>query len=298
MLFCYLGLFTWNARTGFLDTATENSGLEIVSYILSPVTWVKDSTSEVWNHYLALTDVAKENDRLKEELDRAKALATLTVEERSELTRLRALLRLQTLTTNPAFGARIIAKRFGPQSVLKTFTINKGYLDGALAGTPVLTQSGVVGRILRAGPHAATVLMLTDSSFKLAVIGQKHRTPGIISGSASGDSTLSVAYVPHNQTVEVGEVLVTAGVDGEFPKGIPVGVVTEVTTGNDPLFQQIKATSCVDLSVLEEVLVLQPEGSGPPLLERLPDPVQPAPSDDGAALSPVPATGNTPADNP
>lgn len=264
----------------------ERSGLEIVSYILSPVTWVQEQCSGIWRHYLYLVDVSEENDRLKEELDRAKALTNLTLEERSELARLRTLLRLEALTTNPAFGAHVIAKRFGPQAVLKTFTVDKGYVDGALVGTPVVTQAGVVGRILRTAPHAATVLMLTDASFKITVIGQDSRTPGVLGGSASGD-TLNVAYVPQNLPMQVGEVLITAGVDGLFPKGVPVGVVTEVALGNEILFQQVKAKPCVDLRRLEEVLLLKPQGSGPPLLERLPDPVEQGPALPPDAPSPL-----------
>ena len=276
-LFLYLGLFAWNARTGYLDTIAERTGLEIVGSILSPVVWLRDQCVNYWKSYIALIDVAEENTRLRADLRKAQTAATLAVEDRAELDRLRALLRLNALRERPGFAARVIAKRFGPQAVLKTFTVNKGFLDGAIVGTPVISEAGVVGRILRAAPHAATVLLLTDPGFRLAVISQDSRTPGILTGSIGSQRKLEVAYVAQNAHISVEELLITAGVDGGFPKGIPVGIVTQVTPGNEILFLQVQAKPLVDLERLEEVILLQEEGSGPPLLERLPDPVDPDP---------------------
>ena len=275
LLFCYLGLFTWNARTGYLDTIAERTGLEIVYYVLSPVIWLKDQAVGAWSDYIALVGVAEENARLREELRRAHFQLTLNVEERAELARLRDLLRLDALHEQPAFAARIIAKRFGPQAVLQTFTVNKGYLDGAIVGTPVVTHDGAVGRVLRAAPHASTVLMVTDPGFRLAVISQKSRTPGILTGSTGSGRHMEVAYVSQTAEISVGETLITAGVDGRFPKGIPVGIVTLVSPGNEILFQQVHARPVVNLAALEEVLLLQGIGTAPPLLERLQSPVAP-----------------------
>ena len=266
--FCYLGLFAWNARTGYLDTIAERSGLEIVSHILSPIVWVKDGIADSWNHYFALVDVAEENSRLRHEMRRLEAAVVLTGEERAELLRLRGLLKLEALKEHPGFGARVIAMRFGPQAGLKTVTINKGFLDGAIAGTPVVTQNGVVGRVLRSAPSASTVLLLTDPGFRLAVVSQQSRTPGIVVGASSGQHLLEVTYVSQTATLAEGELLLTAGVDGAFPKGIPVGTVTKVTPGNETLFQKVLATPTVNLDRMEEVLLLQNEGSGPPLIQR------------------------------
>lgn len=230
-----------------------------------------------WKNYIALIDVAEENTRLRADMYRVQASVTLAAEERAELDRLRELLRLDVLRERPGFAARVIAKRFGPQAVLKTFTVDKGFSDGAIVGTPVVNAAGVVGRILRAAPHTSTVLMLTDPGFRLAVISQNSRTPGILIGGTGNQRRLEVAYVAQNAQIRAGELLITAGVDGGFPKGIPVGAVTQVTPGNERLFLQVHAKPLVDLERLEEVILLQEEGSGPPLLERLPNPVDPDP---------------------
>ena len=255
-------------RTGYLDTISERSGLEIVEHVLSPLTWIRNGIASVWERYFALVDVAAENVRLRRELSRAEAAAVLAAEERAEIIRLRELLQIEALRELPGSGARVIAMRFGPQAVFKTLTVNKGFSDGAIAGTPVISGSGVVGRVLRAAPSAATVLLLTDPGFRLAVISQKSRTPGIAVGTPQRAHQLEVTYVPQTAGLEEGELLVTAGVDGVFPKGIPVGVVTGITPGVENLFPTVQARPAVDLDRLEEVVLLLRQEDGPPLIRR------------------------------
>ena len=241
--------------------------------MLSPVVWVKDQLVDRWRRYVALIDVAEENERLREELRRTRVLATMSAENEAELSRLRRLLQVEALRERPAFAARVIARRFGPMSVRKTFTVNKGFLDGAVVGTPAITQAGVVGRVMRSAPHAATVLMVTDSGFRVAVISQESRTPGILTGSAGEAGRLEVSYVSQTARLEPGELLITAGVGNDFPKGIPVGVVTHVEPGNETLFQKVQAQPVADLDRLEEVLLIEQEG--PPLVPTLPGPPEP-----------------------
>lgn len=277
-LFCYLGLYTWNARTGYLDTVAENSGLEVVSFLLSPIVWVKDQASLSWNNYLALVDIAEENTRLRRELQHALTTAALVEEDRQELLRLRNLLKLPQLQEQPGFAARVLARRFGPNSPLQTITINKGFAHGATVGTPVVVPGGVVGQVLRSAPHASTVLLLTDPSFKLAVVSQKTRTPAIAVGTGplSDQFQIEVAYVAPNAKLEVGELLVTAGVGSKFPKGIPVGQVTSInTSGSDTHFKSVTAKSLIAFKNIEEVIVLMPEEYGNPLVPPLIGPPKP-----------------------
>ncbi len=283
-------------RTGYLDTIAERSGLEIVAYVLSPFTMLRDNCVELWNDYLALVDVAEENTRLREELKRSQRSAQIAAEERAELLRLRELFKLETLRETPGFAARVLAMRFGPQAVLKTLTVNRGYMHGAVAGTPVISNAGVVGRVLRSAPHAATVLLITDPGFRLAVISQETRTPGILVGTSGSRHVLELTYVPQTSTINEGELLITAGVDGTFPKGIPAAVVTRVSPDTESLFQKVSAAPISGLDNLEEVIMLQYDGSGRPLIQRdmlpqellplLPPPAHPAgppnPAGDGS----------------
>lgn len=200
-------------------------------------------------------------------------LASLSAEDEAELARLRRLLHLDALRQHPAFAARVLARHFGPMSVRKTFTVNKGFLDGAMVDTPAVTQAGVVGRVMRSAPHAATVLMVTDPGFRVAVISQESRTPGILTGSASEPGMLEVLYVSQTARLKPGELLITAGVGNDFPKGIPAGMVTRVEPGNETLFQKVNAHPVTELDKLEEVLLIDQDG--PPLVPTLPGPPEP-----------------------
>ena len=235
-LFCYLGLYTWNARTGYLDTVAENSGLEVVSFLLSPLVWVKDQASIGWNHYLALVSIAEENTRLRNELQRSLTTASLAEEDRQELMRLRNLFQLPQLQQQPGFAARVLARRFGPNSPLQTITINKGFTHGATVGTPVVIPGGVVGQVLRSAPHASTVLLLTDPSFRLAVVSQKTRTPAIAVGTGplSDEFQIDVTYVAPNAKLEVGELLVATHIEHKADCVLSVGDYHLFTIENEP----------------------------------------------------------------
>lgn len=219
---------------------------------------------------MALIDVAEENARLKAELKHAIFTATLTVEERQELRRLRKLLQLPPLRGMRGVGARVIATRFGPNAALHTLTVNKGFMDGATVGTPVISTSGIVGKVLRASPHASTILLMSDPAFRVAVISQQTRTSGILSGIAGSDSLVNVAYISQVAKIEEKELLITAGVDGLFPKGIPVATIARVRPGEETLFQQVEAKTLVDLNDLEEVILLLPSSNPEDRGELLP----------------------------
>lgn len=290
-----------------MDTVAETTGLEVVGYVLSPFIWIGDQCSDFLDRYVVLVSVAEENARLQEQLRKTQLESAFDAEDRAELARLRKLLRLEALYERPGIAARVIAKRFGPQSVLKTITINKGYLDGAVTGTPVVTEVGVVGRVLRASPHAATVIMLTDPGFRLSVITRESRTPGIVGGTSGPENRLDMTYVAQTAHIAPGDILITSGMDETFPKGVPVGIVTRVMPGNETLFQQVHASPLVDMDYLEEVILLHRDGDGPPLLERppledagavldlvLPDPSR-SPSSSGQEMeeAPQPPGGRT-----
>ncbi len=275
-LFAYLGLFAWNARTGYLDALAERSGLEVVSHILSPVTWVKETTKDYWKKYVHLINVAEENEFLKKQLALAHLDIVAAVEDRAELHRLQQILELQVTKEQPVVLANVIAARFGLQSVLKTITINKGFLQGAIVGTPVIAPNGaVVGRVNRASPNAANVLLITDPSFSVAVIAQESRTPGMLSGNPQNSQALTLNYVPQTANITVGENLITSGLDGVFPNGITVGTVTEVLQDNNTLFQIVSVTPKVDPKYLEDVFLLLPHGTINPLAQKFPEAMDP-----------------------
>lgn len=254
-LFAFLALYTWNARTGYLDTLAEHTGLEVTGYLLLPGTWVKSETTRYWRQYLALVDVAEENRILREEKERTDQYLASVRDDLAELARLRDLLSLTPPEKWQTIGARVLSGRFGPGAALETVMINRGFATGAAPNTPVATHQGLVGSIFRASPHIATVLLLTDQSFRAAVVTSEGRVPGVLLG-AGARANLEVRYMAPNAKVNVGELLVTSGLDDTFPKGLPVARVVSVEPGAETLFQQVQAAPVVSPDSLEEVLLL------------------------------------------
>ncbi len=279
-LFLYLGLYSWNQRTGTLDHLTEYTGLEAAGYVLGPCRWVADNISEAWKNYIYLVDTRKENAALRRSVDELSTALSTATEDREELLRLRNLLSMGPPDMWRGVGARVIANRLGPAAALVSITLDKGFLNGAQTNTPVTTPRGLVGRVLRASPHSATVLLITDPNSRVAVLSQNGRVPGILSGT--GDELLEIGYVPPYARIQPGEIFITSGQDGIFPKGIPCAKVIEARQSDTSPFQMITAAPLVAPDNQEEVLLLQPPTPG----QRIPH-VREGPYGLGGKLPPI-----------
>lgn len=256
VLFLYLATYTWNQRTGFLDNIATQLGLESVGAVLKPVVAVRATLEGFWDKYFDLVGVREENERLKADIIAIHAQIVQAGEDRAEAERLRKLLSMPPDEQWSSVGARVLAGRMGPNSVLETVTINRGYLAGGLPGTPLATQLGLVGRVLRASATTATALLLTDPGSRIAVLSQNTRAPGVLSGRGARHP-LEMRFVARNSDVEEGELLVTSGLDGVYPKGIPVARVVSVAPSDYSQFMSVLANPLVDVERLEEVLLLE-----------------------------------------
>lgn len=300
-LLLYLGIYSWNQRTHILDTAVSNTGLEASGFVLKVTDFVENTVMDAWNRYLDLVNVREENDELKKQLMEARLNLVLAAEERAELSRLRHLLTLSPPEGWQLLGARVLAGRMGSNAALASVIIGRGYLSGAVPGTPVMTPDGIAGRVLRAGPTTATVLLLVDPGSRVAVVSQENRVQGILMG-AGPFKPLELRFVSHNTAVKTGEILVTSGLDEAYPKGLPVARVISATPSDLSPFQSVQAVPLAELTNLEELLLVTRQGdgtgmSGLPAGMSAPDmlsvPVQPPLS--GSMYAPPPASPKPPA---
>ena len=258
---------------------------------------LRDSLAGVWDNYVDLRNVRRENDELKARLRVLEQRLAGTREESAELIRLRRLMHLEYPASWPARASRVLAWRMGPNAALSTIMLSSGYLTGAAPGTPVTSWEGVVGRVLKAGPSTSVALLLTDPGSRVAVITSEGRVQGILSGGGPG-LPLELRFVKQNAPVRVGELLVTSGIDSCYPKGIPVARITAISTGgtsrSGASVLEIQAEPLVNFHRLEEVFLLQrpldsitPESDAvytrrTPVIEKpeeTPDVASPAPGD-------------------
>lgn len=255
-LFVYLSLYTWNLRSGHLTRLSTYSGLDGVGTVVRPGRWLGGLAGDFVDRYVSLVGLKQQNEALETEV-KALRLENMTLRERAEATaRVERLLGFPEPPEWKREGARVVAHRVGPTAILETILVDRGNLSGAVEDTPVLSPEGVVGRIYRAGLTVSTVLLLIDPSSRIAVVGRDNRAAGIVYGMGA-EEKLVVKYVGLTSTIEPGEVLVSSGMDGVYPKGLPVARVSAVKREEGTLFMDVQAEPLVDILRLEEVLLLK-----------------------------------------
>jgi rod shape-determining protein MreC len=164
-------------------------------------------------------------------------------------------------------GAQIVARVIGQESnnFLDFIMLDLGTDHGVEVGMPVLTDQGLVGRISEVTSTTSKVLLITDTSSAVNAILQSSRVNGVVRGNPGGD--LLMDYIPQGVIFSVGEVVLTSGLGGNFPKGIPIGQVLQINQRDIDVFQQAVVRPTVDFSSLELVMVVT--NFDP--LENLPD---------------------------
>ncbi len=204
-------------------------------------------------HYVNLLDVKKENRVLKEELSKLKSELNQKEELRLENDRLKKLLEFQQRAPNALLSAQVIAVDL-VWGEYRSVQINKGLKHGVKKGMAVITHEGVVGYLLNANQSYSTVLLLTDRNAVIDALVQRTRARGIVEGL--GQDLSQVKYLQRTDDVQVNDLIVTSGLDGVFPKGLPVGTVNKVVKQPFGVTQTVEMSPVVNTSRLEEVFVV------------------------------------------
>lgn len=192
-----------------------------------------------------LSELEAENAGLRQQL------AQMT-EYQQENERLEALLDLTSAYGMRGKAARVIG--YATDSWSETITIDKGAADGVRLDMPVTCGTGVVGQVTSVAATSSTVRLIDDPQAGISAMLQGSRAQGIVSGSIDG--TLRLKYVDSSVVVSVGELVVTSGLGGVYPKGLPLGTVTSVTTNPADLYHEITIEPASGAAGYEEVFVV------------------------------------------
>lgn len=215
------------------------------SVVASPVSGISNVVGNLTADSQTLSDLKAENDDLKAQV------ARLT-EYEDEANTLTDLLQLRNQYSLDSTAARVIAR--STDSWSSTITIDKGTTSGIQTGMPVMTSTGVVGQVSECGPTTATVRLITDESSGVSAKVQSSGAQGQLQGSADG--TLHLNLIRTDQQVSTGDSVVTSGLGGVYPKGLPVGTVSNVTKSSGSLYYDITVEPLASVGSLEEVLVV------------------------------------------
>lgn len=251
-----LGLMSSRIKNASERSLLEDGILSLGSPFLKAAGGVGQGVSGTWNSYVGLRGVERENSRLREQVDALTLQAHEAAEARQEAERLRALLELRAAVPFGSVPARVMAR--GVDGGARVVTLDRGRGAGVRINQPVITPRGVVGRIIEAAGGASKVQTILDPNAGVAGLIQRTRVQGMIVGD--GDRGCRMEYVSELANVEVGDVVVTSGLDQIYPKGYTLGVIAAIGEG-EGLTKIIEIRPEVDFRRLEEVLVLlKPEG--------------------------------------
>jgi rod shape-determining protein MreC len=233
-------------------TVLEKPVLAVSGFVERTITGVYRAVAGVGNGYLFLVRTERENRRLRSEVGQLRLENQITNELLSENERLRAALGFRKLNPPSSVVVQVIGKESSPSS--STITVNKGSADGLSRDLPVVTPDGVVGRVHAVLSGTARVQLLTDPGSTIAVRVQRNREEGLLEGKLD---RCALKYVSFYVDVQEGDLLVTSGLDGIYPKGLPVATVTKVRKHEASSFQTVYAEPVVRISRLEEALVFK-----------------------------------------
>ncbi len=245
--------------------------LGVVAPAQAALSTVARALGGVLGRYAELTHVRTENDRLRSENTRLRAELMQTKRVAAESGRYQQLLGLKDTTPAETLAARVISIDASPYFRVARVEIDRG--EGLLRrGMPVLTPDGVVGRINRIAGQTSDILLAVDARSSIDVFLPRTGGRGILRGKAGENGyRCSVEYLMRGEQAREGDLVVTSGLGGTFPRDLAVGKVTRVVPNPSGLYQEVEVTPDVDFARLSEVLIVvapppsaDPDAATPP----------------------------------
>jgi rod shape-determining protein MreC len=224
------------------------------------------SARESWQNYFALQQIRQDNERLHQEVAQLRVSLEQERSVAQQTRTLQQLLDLRSATGFTSAAAMVIGSGADPE--FRTITIDKGTQGGLRADMAVMAPAGIVGRILMTTARAAKVQLIIDRDAAAGVMIERSRVGGVVTGVGSAEELgfraglIDLKYVPGSADVKKGDRVVTSGIDGIYPKGLPVGEIQSAErVGGE---WRIRVKPAVDFAALEAVLVVLKVPEAPP----------------------------------
>lgn len=242
-------IIPWNS-----DKSAVNLGQDILYPFESVWHTSVSGISEIWEMYFALSDAAKENLALKQKFVSLEAKVMDYDEKQLEINRLRRLLGFtETLRVEHIVSEVINSPTNRP---FQTLRVGAGKNDEVKIGMPVVTEKGVVGKVVRVGHFHSDVQLLVDGNFHLDILLQRTRVRGVLKGF---QSSLCQLKLSRKAQIRIGDTIITSGIVGGFPKGLPVGKVVRINYETENISQTVTIEPWVNYKQLEEVVIIKTE---------------------------------------
>jgi rod shape-determining protein MreC len=253
LLFCLaLSLTAYTSKNPQIARAGSSLVLEVIGPIEKFTHVGYRGLIGFWDDYFALIDVKRQNGQLKERLALLEAENSRLLEFESENRRLKGILAVSSEAGLKGIVADVIG--YDPSNWVKAVSLNKGSIEGVQIGMPVLEGNGVVGQVISVAQHTSRVLLIVDRSSGVDSILQSTRTRGVVYGL--GEDGCELRYALSEEEIKIGERVITSGMDGVYPKGLFIGVVSEAGRPASGLFRIVTISPKVDFLRLETVLIV------------------------------------------
>lgn len=249
LLFASLIFYSAHLRRKETPAAFERHILTFIYPLQKSAELTGEGLGSIWSSLFGAS--AGATARLRAENLQLKAQLVELDETQKENARLQRLLDFAVRQDERTVAARVIG--VDATSWFRTITIDRGTQDQLREGMAVVTAQGVVGRIVTCTPRSSRILLIVDSASKLSTLIERTRARGICRGDGEA---LVLDYLPLTADVQQGDILVTSGLGGGFPKGLVVGSVASVEKRGFDMFQTVRIEPAVDFDHLEEVLII------------------------------------------
>jgi rod shape-determining protein MreC len=251
LLFVLMSMSTRTRYIGETRTLFERTVMTIFSPVPRTVNWIGQAASDMYHGYLDMRRAVNENLSLHRKVAELTAENLKLSQSQTDLQRLRSLLGYSEQFSMKTSLAHAIMLDTG--SRFKSIVIDRGSADGVDINDAVVNASGLIGRVILTTNDMAKVQLISDSSTAVGALVERTRRQGVVRGD--GAAGAQMYEVPSLADVQPGDAVLTAGIDGIFPKGIPVGTVTRVERGQS-LSKSIWVKPAVDFGSIEEVIVI------------------------------------------
>ncbi|MSN24420.1 MAG: rod shape-determining protein MreC [Geobacter sp.] len=252
-IFSALIIFTLNVPHNREANTIERLVLNVMTPILQPVYRLSGVIEDVWDGYVRLIDVHRENLQLRENIRVLNERVREGDEAKLANQRLSRLLDMKKTIKLPTLAAEVVGEDVTPW--FRTFILNRGSSSGVREGMAVIAADGIVGQIVKVAASNSRVVLLTDHASGIAATIQRSRARGVVKGKSEMLCTLE--FTTREEDVKVGDSVISSGIGGVFQKGLPIGEVTMVKRGEYGIFQTVTIRPAVNLAHLEDVLIVQ-----------------------------------------
>jgi rod shape-determining protein MreC len=236
----------------------ERFALTIASPLQKFVMFSYRTVSDAWFGYIYLVNTNRENVQLKKQLEKERFKSGLLLEDLKKYRRVDNLLSYHPIARSGFQVAEVIA--WDSTNIAQTLVINKGQLDNVHENMVAFTHEGLVGRVVTAAGHSSRVLMITDARSAVDAYVQNSRARCIVVGQNRKQSI--VRYLSRDAEVKPGDTLISSGLGGIFPKGLPLGRISSLEPGEGMLFYRAEMKPAFNLDKIEEVLIMTGTSNG------------------------------------